>query len=152
MDKTLHTYLASKYPPSEPCSCDQCHSFCRRPGWWTVHEAQLAIKAGYAGRMMLEIAPEMTFGVLAPAFKGCEGNFALQVFSVSGCNFLKNTKCELHGTVFQPLECRYCHHERAGMGSGCHADIEKDWHTTYGRALVADWRRITGFNERMGLV
>ena len=151
MEKVRHRLLVTSYPPSDPCDCEQCRAFCRRPGWWTVYEAQLAIKAGYAGRMMLEISPEMTFGVLSPAFKGCEGNFALQAFSSAGCNFFKKNKCELHGSGFMPLECRYCHHERPGMGRRCHADIEKDWHTTYGQLVVANWRKITGFNERQGL-
>ena len=54
--------------------------------------------AGYGNRMMLEMAPELTFGVLSPAFKGCEGNFALNEFSKNGCNFFKNSLCELFGT------------------------------------------------------
>jgi hypothetical protein len=123
-------------------------NYCKRPGWWTVEEPLAAINAGYANRMMLEMAPEMTFGVLSPAFKGCEGNFALNVFSVNGCNFLKNNLCDLHGSGYQPIECRFCHHSRKGLGKICHADIEKDWHTAAGQSLVAHWCKITGFWER----
>jgi hypothetical protein len=65
--------LHDKYPPSEPCSCEKCVSFCQRPGWWTVEEADKAITAGFANRMMLEVALEEDFGVLSPAFKGNEG-------------------------------------------------------------------------------
>src|SRR5512135_674660 len=97
--------LEEKYPDSEPCSCEICTAYCMRPGWWTVEEASEAIKAGYAKRMMLEMAPEMTFAVLSPAFKGNEVNFALNTFSKNGCNFLKDNLCELHGTGLQPLEC-----------------------------------------------
>jgi hypothetical protein len=50
--KTLH----EKYPPSEPCTCEICLSYCARPGWWTVEEAASALEAGYGNRMMLEIA------------------------------------------------------------------------------------------------
>jgi hypothetical protein len=89
--------------------------------------------------MMLEVSPEMTFGVLSPAFKGCEMNFALQAFSKSGCNFLSDGLCELHGTGLEPLECRFCHHTRRGMGQKCHADLERDWNSAKGRALVAKW-------------
>ena len=136
--------LAQKYPPSPPCSCEVCLGYCTRPGWWTVKEAARALKAGHGSRMMLELAPDRSFGVLSPAFKGCEGTFALQECAGQGCNFLKEQRCELHGTGFQPIECRFCHHDRPGLGPQCHADIEKDWYTPAGRALVALWCRLTG--------
>lgn len=37
--------------------------------------------------MMPEISPERDFGILSPAFKGNESEFALQLFSVNGCTF-----------------------------------------------------------------
>jgi len=109
-----------------------------------VAEAASAVAAGYAGLMMLEISPERTLGVVAPAFKGCEKFFALNIYARSGCTFLHNNLCELHGTGLQPLECRFCHHTRAGLGKKCHADIEKDWDTAAGRAVVIKWMKITG--------
>lgn len=135
----FHKSLQEKYPPSKPCACDICRAYCRRPGWWTVDEAVKAIQAGYGSRMMLEISPELTYGVLAPAFKGCERYYALQEFSSYGCNFLTNDRCDLHGTGLQPLECRYCHHTRKGMGELCHADIEKEWKSPTGQKLVKEW-------------
>jgi hypothetical protein len=81
--------LYEKFPPSEPCSCASCVSFCKRPGWWTVDEAEKAIEAGLAGRMMLEISPEHNFGVLSPAFKGNEANYAMQLYAEQGCTFLE---------------------------------------------------------------
>jgi hypothetical protein len=137
--------LREKYPPSEPCSCEICVNYCKRPGWWTVDEADQAINAGYARRMMLEMAPELTFGVLSPAFKGCEGAFALNEFSQNGCNFLTDSMCELFGTGVQPLECRFCHHDRLGEGGKCHLDIEKDWNTEAGIMLIERWIRVTRF-------
>ncbi len=137
--------LAVKYPPSPPCSCEICKSYCRRPGWWTVEEAAEAIEAGYGRRMMLEMAPDFTFGVLSPAFKGCEVQFAYQEFASAGCTFLLDGKCELHGTGHQPLECRFCHHDRVGLGPDCHADLEKDWNTRAGRALIVKWHEVVGF-------
>ena len=136
---------AAKYPPSPPCSCEICKSYCRRPGWWTVEEAAEAIEAGYGRRMMLEMAPDFTFGVLSPAFKGCEVQFAYQEFASAGCTFLLDGKCELHGTGHQPLECRFCHHDRVGLGPDCHADLEKDWNTRAGRALIVKWHEVVGF-------
>lgn len=137
--KKTYKLLKERYPPSEPCSCEICRSYCMRPGWWSVNEASQAIKAGLGNRMMLEISPEMTFGVLSPAFKGCEGNYALQEYAGNGCNFMKNGLCELHGTGYEPLECRYCHHLRIGLGQKCHAAIEKDWQTPAGLSLVKSW-------------
>ena len=46
--------------------CEVCLTYCARPGWWTVEEAARAMDAGYSDRMMLEISPELTFGVLSP--------------------------------------------------------------------------------------
>jgi len=99
--------------------------------------------------MMLEMAPEMTFGVLSPAFKGCEANFALQQYSDRWCTFLTNDRCELYGTGVQPLECRFCHHDRKGKGLKCHADLERDWNTPAGRALVSSWLKIVGLAKRL---
>lgn len=141
--------LAEKYSPSRPCTCQICQDYCRRPGWWTVAEAASALMAGYGGRMMLEMAPDRSFGVLSPAFKGCEVSFALQPFAGRGCTFLKDNRCELYGTGFQPLECRYCHHDRPGLGQQCHADIENDWNSPAGRALVVRWSKLSGFWERL---
>lgn len=141
--------LIKKYPPSKPCSCNICLEYCRRPGWWTVDEATRAMDAGYAGRMMLEMSPDRTYGVLSPAFKGCGGGVALNEFASNGCNFLTNNLCELFGTEFQPLECRYCHHDRKGLGPKCHADIELDWKSAKGMALIAKWGDLTGFWKRL---
>lgn len=137
--------LNEKYPPSEPCDCRICISYCTRPGWWTVTEASAAVQAGYGVRMMLEMSPELSFGVLSPAFKGCELSFAEEIYSSQGCTFFHDQRCELHGTSFQPMECRFCHHDRPGLGPRCHADIEKDWNTSAGRALVVRWSNLTGF-------
>jgi len=141
--------LAEKYPPSPPCACETCLAYCARPGWWTVEEAARAIEAGLAGRMMLEMSPDRSFGVLSPAFKGCEVDFAKQNHADRGCTFLADNRCELHGTGSQPLECRFCHHDRPGQGPRCHADIGKDWNTPAGRALVVRWSKRTFFLDRL---
>ena len=96
--------LNIKYPPSEPCSCEICRNYCLRPGWWSVEQAKQVIESGYLKRMMIEISPERDFGVLSPAFRGCEGGIALQKFSTNGCNFFIDGLCELHTTGLIPLE------------------------------------------------
>lgn len=141
MLQQYNTKLNGLFPPSEPCTCEICRNYCRRPGWWTVDEAYEAMKRGLSHRMMLEIAPERTFGVLSPAFKGNEGNYAFQVFAANGCTFFKNNLCELSGSGIQPLECRYCHHSRSGEGIKCHVAIENDWKTVHGQNLVVMWHK-----------
>lgn len=137
--------LARKYPPSDPCACEICLAYCRRPGWWTVNEAQAASDAGLAPRMMLELSPDRRSAVLSPAFKGNERLYAFAEFAERGCTFLRtDLRCELHGTGLQPLECRFCHHDRRGDGPRCHRDLEKDWNSHAGRTLVARWAAAMG--------
>ncbi len=131
--------LAVRFPPSEPCACDVCRAYCARPGWWMVRQAAQALAAGYGDRMMLEVAPDMAFGVLAPAFRGCEGRVALQQYARNGCTFLQDGGCALHATPHLPLECAFCHHGRPGQGQACHAALEADWRSAEGRALVKRW-------------
>jgi hypothetical protein len=149
MAKKREPSLEEKYPPSKPCSCGICTAYCMRPGWWTVDEAVRANEAGYGNRMMLEMSPDFSFGVLSPAFRGCEQYFALREFSHLGCSFLSNGLCELYGTGLEPLECRFCHHSRTGLGPMCHADIEKDWRTSKGQALVERWITENGIMKRL---
>lgn len=139
--------LEEKYPPSKPCDCPICKSFCKRPGWWTVEEARRVIRAGYAKRMMLEMSPDLSYGVLSPAFKGCEGFYAIQKFAKSGCNFLKEGLCELYHSPFMPLECRFCHHMSGGMGEACHNDIGDDWNSKEGQCLVRRWLFINNLSD-----
>jgi len=143
--------LIQKYPPSEPCTCDVCLAYCTRPGWWTVEDASRAMDAGYANRMMLEVEPKLTFGVLSPAFKGCEGSFGTNQFARNKCTFLMDARCELFGTGHQPLECRFCHHERRGQGIKCHVALEKDWKTPAGQELVEKWIKQVGLRYRIFL-
>ena len=136
--------LAEKYPPSEPCSCETCFAYFARPGWWTVEEAYKAFDAGLGMRMMLEAAPERTFGVVSPAFKGCEGMIASKKYASNSCTFLTEDMCELFGSGFQPLECHFCHHTRNGQGVNCHFDLECDWKRPAGRQLVRQLCKLTG--------
>lgn len=133
------------FPPSEPCSCDICISYCARPGWWTIDEAIKIIESDYANRCMLEVSPEFTFGVISPAFRGAECNFGLQEYSENKCTFLKDELCELFETGFQPIECRYCHHSRVGLGEKCHYALEMEWNTFRGQKTVEKWIEKVGF-------
>jgi hypothetical protein len=112
-----------------------------------VEEAGRAIDLGYADKMMLEVSPEMTFGVLSPSFKGGEMNFALQEFSANKCTFLEGDLCGLFNSGVQPLECRFCHHDRVGEGKKCHNAIEKDWNTFRGQKVVKKWIEKVNFKH-----
>jgi hypothetical protein len=142
--------LHAIYPPSEPCSCETCLSYCRRPGWWTVDEAGKAIEAGFAFRMMLEMSPDGKYAVLSPAFKGNEVNYALDAYSKQGCTFLKDERCELFGTGLQPLECRFCHHNSKIPGKECHEAVSREWNSNHAKRLIVKWGNITGFWQRQG--
>jgi hypothetical protein len=117
-----------------------------------VEEAARAIDAGYGGRMMLELSPDLAFGVLSPAFRGCEKNFALQEYAKNGCGFYRNGLCELFGTGLEPLECRFCHHTRPGLGQRCHDDLALAWKGKKGQDLVNKWILMTGLYRRYGML
>lgn len=131
--------LALRFPPSDPCSCETCRSYCERPGWWTVEEAARALEAGLGPRMTLEWYPGHGVGVLAPAVSGLEGWIAVAVPAGRSCTFLADGLCALHGTGLVPLECRFCHHDRPGRGRECHAALAEDWRTPAGRRLTELW-------------
>ena len=141
--------IHDRFPPSEPCACKTCLAFCARPGWWAVDEALQALDGGLGSRMMLEVAPDRSFGVLSPAFRGCEGMIATNNYALNGCTFLENSQCDLHGSGFQPLECRFCHHTRQGQGVICHEALEQDWARPLGRQLVRRWCKLTGLWDLM---
>jgi len=138
---TSRRALSDRFPPSPSCTCDVCVAYCARPGWWSVEQAEAALDA-LGARMMLELSPDRHFGVLAPAFRGCEGSLATSVGALSGCTFLVDRRCELFGGVHVPLECRFCHHERRHLGSVCHAALVHDWSRPAGQALVGRWHNL----------
>jgi hypothetical protein len=146
-----HIKLLRNYPPSVSCDCGICKSYCKRPGWWSVEQAELAINE-LANRMMLEVSPEFSFVVLSPAFSGNECKAAQNIFAKNGCNFLKEGLCELHSTKHIPLECSFCHHERVGLGIKCHSALESNWHTNRGQRLARSWCNIVGYTEGLDIL
>ncbi len=139
-------HLYHRFPPSESCSCAICMAYCERPGWPLVEEARLAMQAGLFRRYMLEFAPDLSFAILAPAFRGNEAQFALQRFAHAGCTFLTEKGCAIFDTPYRPLECRFCHHDRIGKGLACHLAIAKDWNTSKGKRTVNRWLEMVGLH------
>lgn len=141
----LHHPLYAKYPPSQSCCCPVCLSYCKRPGWPLVEEARLAVEAGLANRLMLEFSPDLSYGILEPAFKGNEGYFALALYASQGCTFLEDMgQCSIFSQPYRPLECRFCHHERIGRGIHCHQAIAHEWNSSKGKRLVHYWLQEQG--------
>ncbi len=138
MERVQHP-LYKRFPPSESCSCEICSYYCMRPGWPLVQEARMLIEAGFSDRLMVEFSPGYSFGILAPAFKGNEGYYALANHAGNGCTFLVSNGCAIFDRSFRPLECRFCHHDRVGKGSVCHLALAHDWNTSKGRRLVQGW-------------
>ncbi len=130
-------------PPSAAC-CYEVHKNAHRTGWWAVEEAKKAIEAGLSPRMMLEVSPDLSYGVLSPAYRSCEGNVSLSSCRKNGCTFCADGLCRLYNTGLQPLECRFGHHPSADIASNCHQTIERDWRTSKGQALVQAWTNEVG--------
>ena len=149
MNKPIN--LRECFPPSPGCDCNICRGYCKRPGWWTVEQAEHALSKGYAHRMMMEISPDFDFAVLSPAFSGCEGFIATKETAGNGCNFQKEGLCELHGSDIYPLECAFCHHERVGLGKLCHTYIAREWKSLRGQNLVARWQKLVGLDKKLNL-
>lgn len=135
--------MSELFPPSASCHFDVRQS-CQRTGWWTVEEAQRAMKNGLSLRMMLDVSPDLSYGVLSPAYRGCEGNVALNSLKKNGCAFDADGSCRLHNTGLQPLECRFCHHTRVDLELKCHEALDWDWRTPQGQALVQAWTKEVG--------
>ena len=128
-----------KEPPA--CQCDECKSYCKRPGWYTPDEARAAIEAGLAQRMMCDWweDSEGNIDILGPAIQGYEGR-AAPWWPSGWCTFYHDGQCDVHGT-HKPLECRVAHH--AYPPNGVHGGIAKMWDTSEGRKVVALWEKET---------
>lgn len=137
--------LKERFPPSESCQCEICVGYCRRPGWWSLEEFERVLQTGYIRRVMLEMSPELDFGVPSPAFHGCENDFAREEFAAGGCCFLNEGLCALHSAGLMPLECRFCRHDRKGKGQECHGALEAEWNSAEGRKLVLTWMKLVQF-------
>lgn len=134
------------------CTCDRCVSACyQAPGWFGLDDAEVAIDAGYAKKMMLDWWEEHDDGdnntyVLAPAVVGFGGRLAPDIpefpFSfgwVKGrCSLLDDkSRCTIHSTGFKPAQCR-------ALGHGVslkNQDAIKPWRTKRGLALIRRWKK-----------
>ena len=151
-------------PQDAECSCKMCVSLCHRaPGWFAPDEAREAIKAGLAGRLMLDYwikVPDDVY-VLAPAAKGCEKDRAPNTEELFGgmsfvesmfanpkkgtCTFLRDGRCDIHASGMKPLQCRSA---MGCKGTGLdNTDMGKLWDNPEAQALVFEWMALVGLSE-----
>lgn len=142
----------------QACDCDRCRQLCtRNPGWFTPAEARAAIDEGYADRMMRdwlepceEVGNTMRIYVLAPAAYGYEGGDAREMsffdfdFHKGWCVLQHNGLCEIHDTMFKPIQCRTAFGcDRDSDAFVDNYDVARLWDTDEGRDVVAAWEART---------
>jgi Fe-S-cluster containining protein len=145
------------------CRCAQCRAACNHaPGWMTMEEAEAAIKAGLAKKLMVdwwETHPEHIM-LLCPAAVGREGKRACTLDELGGavevvfggkgkgrCTFFKDNKCELHTSGFKPEECRLtfaCAPDRYGYDE--RKKLAMSWDSARGKAVVKRWAKEVKFD------
>lgn len=129
----------------------------------TPDEARAAIKAGLAGKLMLEYWTGLDpIFVLAPAAVGYEGRRAPNTDELFGdrpaletffmrrkpgtgtCVMLENDRCKIHDSGFKPTECR--------VSNGCAAhfnhrrEIKELWDNADAQSLVSEWMEMVGLD------
>jgi len=134
--------LPERYPPSEPAPAT-CAWPTGAAGWWTVEQADRALDARVRPAHDAGDGAGDDVRVLSPAFRGCEGGFAENRYARPGVQL--PGRQPLPAAWHRPPTARVpvLSHTRPGMGPKCHADIERDWHTPLGRALISEWGRRT---------
>lgn len=136
------------------CTCDKCIQACENtPGWFTPQEAEQALNAGLAKRLMLDWwAADENIYVLSPASEGLGGGRApeLTFFNLfttgwGQCVFLKDSRCEIHSSGFKPKLCRetLCCTETYPSKEV----VVEDWASDYGKSLIERWKKEVNYVE-----
>ncbi len=141
------------------CTCHQCVRACHlNPGWPTPEEAEKAIEAGHAGRLMLDWWVDFpgNIEILCPASEGFEGERAPEpeegfIAMFSGwckgrCTFLtSDNKCEIHQSGFKPQECREALVCSSIGGFAEHKKVAMLWNTDEARSLIERWKKLVNY-------
>ncbi len=137
------------------CTCSACVEACKRfPGWFGLDDAEAALDAGLAKRLMLDFWEEFpeNISILSPASEGCEGDDAPDMpafafgWTKGRCVFLSpEGLCLLHDTPYKPLQCRTMISREQPPGEWIDNRAVRDlWDSDRGRALVARWEKEVG--------
>lgn len=142
---------------TKPCTCQTCVRACEKyPGWMTPEEAEKAIDAGYAPKLMIDWLSDFEDGnveVLAPASEGSEGGRAPEmpyegsIFAIlyahdwcpGRCVLLKDGLCTIHDSGFKPIHCRRasCDPKQSAVSKHEVADL---WRGEKGTAVMQKWK------------
>lgn len=129
------------------CTCEKCQHACERiPGEMTPLEAERAIAAGEARRLMLNWYYRRQGNVywLMPAVTGSGGEVA-PYWPKGRCMFLTDGNlCDIHYTAYKPIVCRQsflCDEDKNARVLR-KRDLVRLWDTDKGRAVIKQWESI----------
>lgn len=138
------------------CSCGQCVAMClNNPCWGTPEEIRAAIHRGFGPMMSLHIDIGIDSDEIVriqhvqPAKKGLEGEE--DRWGYAGCALLtEDDRCPLHGPK-KPVEARISTHDHdtyvINGDTRPREWILRRWNTKLGRAVVARWKKVVGYEE-----
>lgn len=138
------------------CTCEYCVSACKNyPGWMAPIDAKLAIEAGLAKELMIDLwyaqDERGTVEVLCPAKCGYQGrsigNIIFPSLHPGHCVFLENERCKIHRSGFKPRMCRLamvCQelHNIPGLEKESFVD---EWLTSEAKTLLAHWKELVNY-------
>ena len=130
----------------------------------TPIEAQAAIDAGHAKRLMLDYwTGEPPIFVLCPSSQGHAGKRAKNTNEIFGklsfiellcgakgnpqgrCTLLKKGLCAIHSSGYKPIECRTASHDDKNYVR--REEIQKMWDNSEAQSLARKWMKLVDFNE-----
>lgn len=128
--------------PSE-CDCEKCSSMCHAPCSGTPDDMEALMNAGYGNRLMYDDLPGGET-ILKPSLRGYEGiNAPWQTFSVLGCTFWKDGKCELHSLGLKPTLGKLAIHDQSEEDRHQIAEfIEESWRDKKAKKILNRWKKL----------
>lgn len=148
------------------CTCRECTEACEKnPGWFSPEQADKALMAGHAKKMMLDwldpsskLSNDEEIWILAPAARGFEARKAPDMDEMQGgsgpfshlygdppykgrCVFLENGLCSLHDSGFKPTQCCSALHGQQHKGEWkSNYDMARMWNNPEAQKIVAKWK------------
>lgn len=142
----------------ESCTCNRCVGACKRnPGWFGLDDAERALNAGLAPKMMLDYWIDSPFVyILAPASVGYEGKLAPDRplfdfnWTKGHCTFLKANRCLIHYSGYKPMQCKglLCCTPLIENNHISNLTMRNIWDCERGRLLVERWRSLTNCQDK----
>jgi len=130
------------------CDCERCSSMCHAPCCGTPDDMEKLIEAGYGERLMYDDWPGGPF-IIKPALKGYEGEGApWGTFSMQGCTFWKNGKCELHESGLKPIQGKLAYHGHTEIEQNeIEEFIKESWDDQKNaKKVIKQWKKLNNWN------